>query len=113
LSIRVELLEHGTVVAEGWLVAADIDRLALTSSISKARKRFYGSSNLKVPADGTDRSAWVLRLTGKSDYVHYLWDAEQWWSGTMTIPWNEAVVHETARVAPNGRGPEVSTPHFR
>jgi hypothetical protein len=113
LDIKVELLEGDKVVAESWLVAGNFDRLALSASLNTGKKRFYGSANLKVPEDSLKVSDWVLRLSGRSDHIWLLWDAQQYWSGTFTVPWSQVVEHENQRTVATGRGPEVSTPYWK
>ncbi len=113
LDIKVELLDGDTVIAESWLLAGDFDVLALSSSIRSGAKRFYGSAKLDVPAESANRAKWMLRLTGRADHISVLWHTEQRWSGSITIPWAQAVKHENKRTAVTGRGPEVSTPYWK
>lgn len=113
LDIKVELLQDDVVIVESWLVASDSDRLALTNSIRSSPTRFYGSANLRIDQGEADPTKWVLRLTGKNDHIQYLWHAENHWSGSLTIPWSEAVEHERMRTAECSRGPEMSTPRWR
>lgn len=51
-------------------------------------------------------------MTGVSDHVLALWDARERWSGTITIPFAEAIERERKRTGRKGQGPELSTPVF-
>lgn len=113
LDIKVEVLDGDEIIAESWLLAGDFDALALSSSIQTGKKRFYGSANLNVQDNNVNPANWVLRLSGQTDHIWLLWHAEQRWSGTITIPWAQAVEHERERTAVTGRGPEVSTPYWK
>jgi hypothetical protein len=105
LDIRVELVKDGEVLAETRLLASNTDVLSLMSSLSPAPLRFYDSAALQVEGDIDDTRGWVLRLTGEPKDVQPLWDATQYWSGTFTIPWSEAVANETKRAGRDGRFP--------
>lgn len=113
LDIKVELLEGDKVIAESWLVAGDFDELSLASSIQKGKRRFYGWTTLKIEGDRANQAAWVLKLSGRLDHISLLWHATQYWSGTISMPWMQAVEHEKERTAVNGRGPEMSTPYWK
>jgi hypothetical protein len=113
LDIRVELMKGDQVLAESWLVASNFDSLNVTTSLSRAPVRFYGSANFDLQAGIDDTSGWMLRLTGESKHVQVLWDAKQRWAGAITIPWSEAVAHEVERVGPAGRGGESSTGYWK
>lgn len=113
LDIKVEVLQGEKVVAETWLVAADVDTLSLIGSIHSGSERFYGSTNLDVSEVNSRTDGWVIRLTGRNEHVFILWHAEMHWSGSITIPWQDVVAHETKRTAVNPRGPEISTPYWK
>jgi hypothetical protein len=113
LDIKAELLRDGKPIAESWLIAMDADGLSLMNSRSKSTNRSFGSANFTTDENPKDLASWSIRLTGSSEHVWALWNAKKRWSGTIIIPWNDAVAHEKERTGPEGRGPEVSTPHWK
>jgi len=113
LDLRAELLDGETVMSVAALLASDLDCFALSNSVSRARKRFYGSCKFEVPEIPTDTSRWRVRITGRLRHPMRLWSATTHWSGSMVISWNELVAQEQRRCGAMGRGPERSTPHAR
>ena len=118
LALSVEVLHRGKPVEEGSLVASRLDALRLANSVSTASLRFYASRNLRtippaVVSDLEESQEWTLRISGVSDHVLLLWDAEVRWGGTIMIPIAEAIARERERTGPAGRGPEVYTPSPR
>ena len=115
LSLRIEVLKAGEPVEEAIVVAHRLDDLLAATSVSTAWFRLFGSCNLEsVPAavvtNADELQEWTLRVSGVSDHVLVLWDAEVRWGGMITIPLAEALTRERQRAGPTGRGPRVSTP---
>src|SRR5205823_3134538 len=120
MDLQVELLKDGRRVEEAELVASDADSCALTNSRrwQPATPRFYGSTNfapklttaLRNPREANRFS---VRVTSQSNCLKFMWHADRRWAGQITIPWTELVRHESERVGPQGRGPEISTPYFK
>ena len=118
LSLAVDVLRGDVVKQSGRLIASRSDTLSVLSSMSEEPLRFYGSANLgevppEIEGDETELAKWSLRTRGTSDDVLGLWDADQRWSGEVTVPPAKLIDQEAARVGPGGRGPEVSTPSIR
>jgi hypothetical protein len=95
LSLRVEVLHAGRAVESVNVAAHPDDPSAKTLTRANGENRAFGFAFVKsIPAaletDDADLGGYELRVSGTHDGVLASWDAERWWSGSLTIPLREA-----------------------
>jgi hypothetical protein len=98
LDLKVELMQDGRVLGESLLWADENEfEMLCRYSVRRNWTRFYGTAGFERGPDAADTSGWVLRVSGRAEHVGEIWSARQWWSGTIEIPWAEAMRNEAAR----------------
>lgn len=108
LSVRVELLRDGKVMHDAQIVARQQEWIVESGSLVDGSSHFSGWQRfealpLEMAADAAELARWTARLTGTSEGVLRLWDAEERWGGTVEVSLAELVQREKAR-----SGPEAS-----
>jgi hypothetical protein len=94
LSLRVDVLRDEERIATAHLVPWHDDKesveFALAWGDPLARSEVNGVPT-EILTDGHAQNPWHLRVSGTSDDVLHLWNAETRWNGTVDIPLSDAL----------------------
>ena len=100
LSLAVDVLCGEDVVATTDLLASSYDPLRLMSCTTSAPRRYFAFGPVpELPPEVDDGATfgWALRVRGTSKSVQAIWNADQRWAGSVTVPVQEALERERQR----------------
>lgn len=61
---------------------------------------------IATESDPATRTGWSVRVSGTSEHLLQLWEADTYWSGEL-VPSLDELIQREREVAPRGRGPWV------